>query len=55
MVSGVTHLLRLQDAAPSLRLYKQEIRHPLDAEVVGLVVDWAARVTGEARTTIDAR
>lgn len=55
VVDDVTHLLRRQDAAPSLRLYKQEVQHPLDPEVVGLVVDWATRVTGEARTAADAR
>ena len=56
VVPDVTHILRREDAPPSLRLYKQEVRRPLDPEVVHLVVDWATRVTGAVRTTAaDAR
>lgn len=50
VLADVTHTLRRQDAAPSLRHYKREVRRPLDPEVVGLVVDWARRVTSRDTT-----
>ncbi len=46
VVTDVTHILRRQEATPSLRLYKQELRQPVDAEVVRLVVEWALGVVG---------
>ena len=49
VVPDVTHILRRQEASPSLRLYKREVRRPLDPEVVGLVVRWATRVASGAR------
>ena len=50
VVPDVTHILRREDLPASVRLYKQEVRRPLDPEVVHLVVDWATRVTGVVRT-----
>lgn len=49
LVHDLTHTLRRQESAPSLRLYKRELQRPVDPEVVGLVVDWAARVTSDTR------
>jgi hypothetical protein len=45
LLPDVTHTLRRQEGAPSLRRYKQEVRRPLDPALVGLVVDWVGRVT----------
>ena len=43
LVPHVTHSLRRQAGAPSLSKYKREVRGPVDAEVLGLVTDWAGR------------
>lgn len=43
LVPDVTHSLRRQAGAPSLSKYKREVRGPVDAEVLGLVTDWAGR------------
>ncbi len=48
LVPDVTHLLRRQPAAPSLRRYKEEMRRPVDPEVVRLVVGWTSRVASRA-------
>lgn len=39
----LTHSLRRQAGSPSLSRYKQEVRDPVDSEVLSLVVDWAGR------------
>jgi hypothetical protein len=36
----VTHTLRHQPSTPSLRRYREEVKRPLDPEVVRLVVTW---------------
>ena len=36
----VTHVLRRQPGAPSLRAYRREIHGPVDGVVTGLVIDW---------------
>jgi fermentation-respiration switch protein FrsA (DUF1100 family) len=54
LVPDLTHSLRSQPAAPSLRRYRQELREPVDAEVLRLVVDWATRVT-QPMPTADGR
>ena len=46
VVPDVTHMLRRQDGAASLRAYKEEIRRPLDPRVTELLATWARRVTG---------
>jgi len=43
LVPDLTHSLRRQPAAPSLSLYKKELREPVDAEVLELVVSWLRR------------
>jgi uncharacterized protein len=44
--SDVTHTLRRQPGAPSLRAYRQELRRPVDPEVLALVTAWCRRVVG---------
>ena len=44
----VTHTLRRQPGPASLRAYRKELRRPVDAEVLGTVVDWCRRMTGDA-------
>jgi uncharacterized protein len=39
----LTHTLRRQPGSPSLRLYRKEVRRPVDPEVVGLLTDWVRR------------
>lgn len=48
VLPGLTHTLRRQEGAPSLKKYKQEVRRPVDPELLDLVVGWALRVTGTA-------
>ena len=48
VLPDVTHALRRQQGAPSLKKYKQEVRRPVDPELLDLVVGWARRVTGGA-------
>lgn len=55
LLTDVTHSLRRQGGTPSIKLYKQEVRRPVDPEVVGLVVDWALRVTSTGGGAADAR
>lgn len=44
-VPDLTHILRHQPGRASLAAYKHELRGPVDARVVDLVVDWARRTT----------
>jgi hypothetical protein len=46
LVPDLTHSLRRQAAAPSLSKYKQEVREPVDSQVLALVTDWARRRLG---------
>lgn len=46
LVPDLTHSLRRQAAAPSLSKYKQEVREPVDSQVLALVTDWARRHLG---------
>ena len=39
-VEDVTHTLRRQSAAPSLKLYKRELQHPVDEQVLDIVTGW---------------
>ena len=40
VIGDLTHLLRSEDGAPSLRTYKKQARRPLDRRVLDIVVDW---------------
>jgi uncharacterized protein len=53
LVNGLTHTLRIQRAAPSLRLYRSEVRRPVAAEVLQLVTDWVTRQARQTRPTLD--
>jgi uncharacterized protein len=43
-VPDLTHTLRRRSGLASLRAYREEIRRPVDPEVLGTVVGWAGRV-----------
>jgi uncharacterized protein len=45
-VPDLTHTLRRQPGPASLRAYREELRRPLDAEVLDTVVRWCRQVTG---------
>ncbi len=45
-VPDLTHTLRRQPGAASLRHYREELRRPVDPEVCASVVAWCRRVTG---------
>jgi pimeloyl-ACP methyl ester carboxylesterase len=45
-VRDLTHTLRRQERAPSLRRYREELRRPVDPEVCSTVVAWCRSVTG---------
>jgi hypothetical protein len=51
-IPDLTHTLRRQAGPPSLRSYKRELRGPVDAELIDLVVGWCRATTGLA---VDAR
>lgn len=42
-VPDLSHTLRRQPGSPSLRLYREEVRRPVDPEVVDTVTDWVVR------------
>lgn len=42
-VPDLSHTLRRQPGTPSLRLYREEVRRPVDPEVVDTVTDWVVR------------
>lgn len=42
LAPDVSHLLRVQPGAPSLRAYKKEVRQPVDPAVLDRVTDWLA-------------
>ena len=44
-VPGLTHTLRRQPRAASLRRYRGELRRPVDPEVLASVVAWCRSVT----------
>lgn len=44
-VPGLTHTLRRQPGAASLRAYRGELRRPVDPEVLATVVGWCRRTT----------
>ena len=46
LVPDLTHTLRRQPGPPSMSRYRAELRLPLDAEVLGVVTEWARRTTG---------
>ncbi len=45
-VPDLTHTLRRQVRAPSMRHYREELRRPVDPEVLATVVAWCRSVTG---------
>ena len=45
-VPDLTHTLRRQVRAPSMRRYREELRRPVDPEVLATVVAWCRSVTG---------
>jgi len=45
-VPDLTHTLRRQERAPSIRHYREELRRPVDPEVLASVVTWCRSVTG---------
>lgn len=55
LVPDLTHSLRRQAGAPSLSKYKQEVRRPVDGEVVELVQGWARRRLVGPRSTGSVR
>ncbi|UOY01720.1 alpha/beta hydrolase family protein [Blastococcus sp. PRF04-17] len=46
--ADVTHTLRRQPGAPSLKAYRRELREPVNPEVLRTVVTWCREVTGLA-------
>ncbi|NNU26399.1 alpha/beta hydrolase family protein [Isoptericola sediminis] len=44
-IPDLSHTLRRQPGTPSLRLYREEVRRPVDPEVVGIVTEWVVRHT----------
>ncbi len=45
-VPDLTHTLRRQERAPSMRRYREELRRPVDADVLATVITWCRSVTG---------
>ena len=45
-VPDLTHTLRRQERAPSIRHYREELRRPVDPEVRSSVIAWCRSVTG---------
>ncbi|WP_457035453.1 alpha/beta hydrolase family protein [Geodermatophilus sp. SYSU D01176] len=45
-VPDLTHTLRRQERAPSVRRYREELRRPVDADVRASVTAWCRSVTG---------
>jgi uncharacterized protein len=50
-VPDLSHTLRRQAGPPSLRAYRRELREPMDAALLDLVVAWCAAATGLADDT----
>jgi uncharacterized protein len=48
LVPDLTHTLRTQSGPPSLGAYKEELRRPVNQDVLGAVVRWCREVTGPA-------
>jgi uncharacterized protein len=46
--ADVTHTLRTQPGPPSLTRYRKELRRPVDADVVAVVVNWCQQVTSSS-------
>ncbi|HUC84912.1 MAG TPA: alpha/beta fold hydrolase [Candidatus Acidoferrales bacterium] len=42
-IPDVTHLLRAEPGEPSIATYKQQVKRPLDARLLRVVVDWLER------------
>ena len=47
-VPDLTHTLRRQPGPASLRSYREQLRRPVDADVLSTVVGWCRRVTADA-------
>jgi pimeloyl-ACP methyl ester carboxylesterase len=47
-VPDLTHTLRRQDGPATMRSYREELRRPVDAEVLATVAGWCRRLTGDA-------
>ncbi len=48
VVPDVTHILRADPGPPRLSTYKEQVKKPVDARVVGLILDWMDRQTGSS-------
>ncbi|NPC44378.1 alpha/beta fold hydrolase [Nocardioides sp. zg-1230] len=48
-LADLSHILRAQPGPASLSGYRREMRQPVDAELVGLVVDWVSAHVGGTR------
>jgi pimeloyl-ACP methyl ester carboxylesterase len=46
LVKALTHTLRRQEGAPSLRRYRSEVKAPVDADVLSMVTEWVTRRPG---------
>ena len=44
LVPDLTHLLRRDPEQPSLRAYREQMKHPTDPEVLELVGAWIGRI-----------
>jgi uncharacterized protein len=47
-VPDLTHTLRRQDGPATMRSYREELRRPVDAEILATVAGWCRRVTDDA-------
>ncbi len=43
LVEGMTHMLRIQEGDASIAKYKEEVRKPVEAKLLEIVVDWLER------------
>lgn len=46
VVPDVTHVLRADPGPPRLSTYREQVKRPVDARVVGLILDWMDRQAG---------
>jgi hypothetical protein len=51
VIPDLTHTLRRQAGAPSLRAYRRELREPVNRELLDFVVTWCRERSGLAADT----
>jgi pimeloyl-ACP methyl ester carboxylesterase len=51
VISDMTHLLRVDDASPSISRYKRETREPISSELLSIVTRWLEAQGGGNRTS----